>query len=243
MTGRSRRQVVAALALAGLVGVACSTDPTDATDVPLPTIGLGSDTGEGPAPRPTLAVEADQVERIAMIGDSITVGATPFLEEQFADLGIDASIDAQVGKRIDVTGGSNLAGTRIAAGVAEQLDADGFDDESVLWVVALGTNDIGQYAARDEVDAAIDDLLAEIPGDAPLVWINTYFADRPEQTAMVNEAIDWAVVRRGNATVGRWYDVAPTDGVLRSDGVHPNDDGAEVFATLVTATVDDALTS
>ncbi len=229
---------------AALVVGACSSEPSSgATDVPIPTIGLGSDVGGGAAPRPTLAVEADQVEHVAMIGDSITVGAMPHLEVQFATLGLDATINAQVGKRIDVSSGSNPAGTVVAASVADRLDFDQFDDEAVLWVVALGTNDIGQYADRGDIDAAIDELLAEIPDEAPLVWINTYFADRPEQTVLVNDAIDWAIVRRGNATVGRWYDVAPTDGVLTGDGVHPNDDGAEVFATLVTTTVEAALTT
>ncbi len=123
----------------------------------------------------------------------------------------------------------------MADGLAAAAAADGSTTDE-LWVVALGTNDIGQYEAQADVEAEIRELLTVVPPDAALVWINTWFRDRPDFTAQVNAAIQTVMAERGNATIGDWASVAPTEGVLRSDGVHPNDDGAKVFAELVLAT-------
>ena len=44
-------------------------------------------------------------------------------------------------------------------------------------MIALGTNDIGKYATQEEYEAVINELLAAIPGDAPIAWVNTYLRD------------------------------------------------------------------
>ncbi|BAN04150.1 GDSL-type esterase/lipase family protein [Ilumatobacter coccineus] len=228
--------LVAALGLA-----ACGGSDADTTsgepfeESPLPTIGLGSDLGSISGSAEVRAIDTGSVDSIVMIGDSITVGASPYLEEQFEQLGFaDVSINAQTGKRIGVTFGDNASGADIAEFIAAGLESD---PEETLWVVALGTNDIGQYNDTDEVAAEIDEILDPIPDGAPLIWVNTYFGDRPEATAEVNEAIESRLTARGNATIGRWSELAPTEGVLRSDGIHPGDEGAKVFANLVTTTV------
>ena len=236
MAPRTRRRSVALLLAAFALG-ACSSDSTgsgsgggaaaaDGVDVPLPTIGLGSDTGSGR----TVAADPDAITRVVMIGDSITVGAESFLLAGFEAAGLPVDIGAQSGKRIDVSGDVNPAGTRIA----EQFAATAGDD--VLWVVALGTNDIGQYTEQADVEQEIRDLLTFVPVDAPLVWINTWFRDRPEETVMVNAAIESVMRGRGNATIGDWATLAPVEGVLTGDGVHPNENGAQVFADLVVGT-------
>ena len=229
-----------ALVCLGLVALAaCTTSSSEASSGgpggPLPTIGLGSDIGQLSGGADVRAIDAGAVESIVMIGDSITVGATPALEEQFGQLGFgDVTIVAQQDKRISQTFGDNSSGADIANFLAADSDAP---TDSRLWVVALGTNDISQYDDVDEVVSVIQTVLEPIPAEAPLVWVNTYFEARPDDTAEVNAAIEQVIAQRGNATVGRWSDFAPADGVLRSDGVHPNDDGAVVFASVVTATV------
>ena len=181
------------------------------------------------------AIDAGAVTSIVMIGDSITVGATSALDDQFARLGFDdVTIVAQQDKRIGQSFGDNSSGADIAAFAAGQYEGR---PEERLWIVALGTNDISQYSSESEVETVIESVLASIPDDAPLIWVNTYFADRPDDTDRVNTAIEAVLARRGNATVGRWHDIAPADGVLRRDGVHPNEQGATVFASLVTTTV------
>lgn len=206
---------------------------------PLPTIGLGTDLGSISGGTDLRAIDTGEVDSIVMIGDSITVGSTPYLEEQFAQLGFEnVAITAQNGKRIGVSFGSNPSGADVATFVAAGQEND---PTHTLWVVALGTNDVGQYDGPEDVQAEIDTVLAPIPEDAPLIWINTYFAERPEKTAEVNAAIEQRLRERGNATIGRWSDIAASEGVLRGDGVHPNDEGAKVFANLVTTTVADFL--
>lgn len=228
--------LVAALGLAACGGDDAGTSSGEPfEESPLPTIGLGSDIGSISGSAEVRAIDTGRVNSIVMIGDSITVGAMPYLEEQFEQLGFaDVSINAQTGKRIGVTFGDNASGADIAEFIVAGVDAD---PEETLWVVALGTNDIGQYNGVDEVAAEIDEILEPIPEESPLIWVNTYFGDRPEATAEVNEAIEAQLTARGNATIGRWSELAPTDGVLRSDGIHPGDDGAKVFADLVTTTV------
>ncbi len=230
---------LALLGLGLLTVAACTSTSSEAANdgpqAPLPTIGLGSDIGQLSGGADVRAIDAGAVESVVMIGDSITVGATPALEEQFQQLGFgDVTIVAQQDKRIGQSFGDNSSGVDIATFLANQDDGA---PEEQLWVVALGTNDISQYNGVDEVVPVIESLLAPIPDGAPVVWINTYFEDRPEDTAEVNAAIEQVITQRGNATIGPWSVYAPTEGVLRSDGVHPNSDGAVVFASVVTATV------
>lgn len=232
-----------ALALVGLLTLgACTSTSSEASpnepavvDVPLPTIGIGSDLGQISGGADLRAIDAGEVESIVMIGDSITVGALPILEEQFAQLGFDdVVIVAQELKRIGQDIRDNPSGVDIAAFVAgdNPIEAD-----ERLWIVALGTNDISQYDTTEQVVEQIELMLESVPDSAPLIWINTYFEDRPEDTAEVNAAIDRVIGARENAVVGEWDQFAPADGVLRSDGVHPNSEGAKVFATVVTQTV------
>jgi lysophospholipase L1-like esterase len=203
-------------------------------EVPIPTIGLGSGDLFAPsAPEP--AADPGAVESIVMIGDSITVASTPELERQLDELGFDdVTIVAQQGKRIEESFGDNTGGALVADYLADEFA--GGDDER-LWIVALGTNDIGQYSDPSEVSAAVASVVDEVPDDAPLIWVDTYIEDRPDDTAAVNAAIAQAVTRRGNAAVGPWSAYASIDGVLSDDGVHPNDEGEIAFASVVTSTV------
>jgi lysophospholipase L1-like esterase len=233
------RRRVPLLAVSLIALAACTSASSEASDgdpqAPLPTIGLGSDIGQLTGGADVRAIDAGAVESIVMIGDSITVGATPALEEQFGQLGFsDVTIVAQQDKRIAQSFGNNSSGADIATFLANEMEGE---PEERLWIVALGTNDISQYDDVEDVIPVIESALAPIPDDAPVVWVNTYFEDRPEGTAEVNAAIEQVMTQRGNSTIGPWNAYAPADGVLRSDGVHPNSEGAVVFASVVTATV------
>ncbi|MEP1124192.1 MAG: GDSL-type esterase/lipase family protein [Ilumatobacter sp.] len=240
------RSRLATLALVGVLG-ACTFSSSEASsesgvegvDMPLPTIGLGSELGRISGGADVREIDTGSVESVVMIGDSITVGAQPFLQEQLQQLGFaDVTIVAQELKRVSQNISNNPSGADIASFVAGESSRPG--DEQ-LWIVALGTNDISQYGSVDEIVAEMETVIDAMPDDAPLVWVNTYFADRPEDTAEVNAAIEQVIDSRGNAVVGQWNQIAPSDGVLRGDGVHPNSDGAKVFAALVTTTVADFL--
>jgi hypothetical protein len=219
-------------------------DPSAATNPP-PTIGLGSeidrepgaDAEEASGDPGVRAADADLIDTVVMIGDSITVGSTPALEERFEQLGFfDVTIEAENGKRIAQEVSGNPSGVSIADTlVATDVAADPLEE---LWVVALGTNDIGAYAERDEVEAVVDEMLDSVPDDASLVWVDTYLPNDVEGSDLVNDVVRERLADRGNAVVAPWSAVADRDGVLSADMIHPSDQGSEVFAATVAATID-----
>ena len=207
----------------------------------MPTIGLGSDIGQLSGGADVRAIDAGAVESIVMIGDSITVGATSALEEQFDQLGFgDVTIVAQQDKRIGQSFGDNSSGADIATFLANDMDGE---PEEQLWIVALGTNDISQYDDVDDVVPVIESVLASdsrrCAGDLGqhVLRGSTRGHRRGERRDRAGHR------RRGNATIGPWNAYAPADGVLRGDGVHPNNEGAVVFASVVTSTVANFLQS
>lgn len=227
--------VPVAVVLAGCGLSLTTTTETPDNSTPMPT--LVADPGRVAAPGldEALAVESTPmtVDNIVMIGDSITVGSTPALEEAFADIGFDdVLIVSQNGKRIDRNADGNPSGTSVAT----FLTSERSDRSTELWVVALGTNDVNQYPEAD-LRTAIDEMLAAIPPESPLVWVDTFFGTQPDGAALVNDTIAELVERRGNATVARWSAVADGDGVLTGDGVHPREAGTELFADTVVDTV------
>lgn len=237
-----------ALALAACGATSTSADGQGGADTetgepfeeaPVPTIGLGSDLGAISGSADLRAIDTGEVDSIQMIGDSITVGSTPYLQERFDFLGFETvGINAQNSKRIGLSFGDNPSGADIATFVSNGLDGD---PEHTLWVVALGTNDIGQYDGPEPIGEVVDAVLDAIPDESPVIWIDSYHGERLDQTAELNAVIEERLRARGNATIGRWSALAPADGVLRSDLIHPSDDGAVVFADLVVATVADFL--
>ena len=80
----------------------------------------------------------------------------------------------------------------------------------------------------------INELLAAIPADAPIVWVDCYLTDyqdavRPRSARRCARCSP----TRGNATVVDWASVAQEDGVL-TDNVHPSGFGRIEFARRVT---------
>jgi lysophospholipase L1-like esterase len=165
-----------------------------------------------------------------MVGDSITVGSSAELGAAFDEIGFpDAEINARSGRRMVVDDGV----TSGLDGIAEVL-ADGGQPD--LWVIALGSNDVAGYAP-EEYPAAIAELLAAIPGDAPIVWVDCYVSDHEDASVAFGTALRQVLAERGNATVVDWATVAREDGVL-TDNVHPSGFGRGEFARRVVSAVD-----
>ena len=228
--------VAALVALVALSG--CMADQTATTasgaEVPPPAIAVTGDPAAISGASDGIADDASGIDTVVMIGDSITKGATPALDERYELLGLDHLIEAQNGKRIAVSSPDNASGVSIAQFVADNGDGDHTDE---VWVVALGTNDVGQYASPDEIAAVVNEILAAVPDDAALVWVDIYFRGRAEAAAEFNEIVRDRVARRGDSVIAPWASFAPSEGVLTGDGVHPTSEGADVFAFVVTDTV------
>ena len=229
------------LVAAGALASGCNESGTAASgeDPPLPTIGLGGGLGDvDTIPSDLVADNADDIDSIVMIGDSITVASTPALEDQFAEMGFaDPVIQAVVGKRIAVSSTSNPSGVK----VAEFIVGSAPDSGGQLWVVALGANDVNQYGSPDEIAGVVNEMLDAVPEDVPLVWVDTYYRDESEGAALINAIVADRLSRRGNSVMAPWNAFAANDGVVRSDGVHPTESGTIVFADVVGATISDFL--
>ena len=84
-----------------------------------------------------------------------------------------------------------------------------------LWVIALGTNDVANYRPED-YPAAINELLAAIPADAPVLWVDCYLDDYRDPSEQFDGVLRQVLAVRGNARVVDWASVAGEDGVLRT---------------------------
>lgn len=224
---------------------------------PLPTIGLGSDiNGDGQATggANVRLVGSTQIDTVVMVGDSITVASEPALVDVFARLGFDnVIIRSQQSKRIANGSRSNPSGAEVASDLVAAIesgdsllpddapliapDDDPQDHSNELWVVALGTNDIAQYSDPAERAAAINEMLNSVPAESMLVWVDTYWRDRPEGTDEFNATIVDRVGQRGNSIIAEWSVVADADGNLRDDGVHPREEGSTAFANAIAAAI------
>ncbi|HUS41415.1 MAG TPA: SGNH/GDSL hydrolase family protein [Ilumatobacteraceae bacterium] len=229
--------------IASAVGVAAALVGCGANDsgpvslspaVPQPAIVVSGDPAAISGAADSNADAASTIDSVVMIGDSITKGSMAYLDERFGLLGLDHTIEAENGKRMAVSSPSNPSGASVAAFLAENGDGDHSDE---VWVVALGTNDVNQYASPDEIAAAVNEVLNEVPDDAAVVWVDTYVSELAEATDAINSIIRERVERRGDSVVAPWTAFVEGDGVLTRDGVHPTSGGADVFAFVVTDTV------
>ena len=178
-------------------------------DVPPPAIAVTGDPAAISGASDGIADDAAGIDTVVMIGDSITKGATPALDERYELLGLDHLIEAQNGKRIAVSSPDNASGVSIAQFLADNGDGDHTDE---VWVVALGTNDVGQYASPDEIAAVVNEILAAVPDDAALVWVDTTSAIAAEAAAELNAIVRDRVARRGDSVIAPWSVVRPERG-------------------------------
>ena len=145
------------------------------------------------------------------------------------------AIDAQVGRRITVGDrGQPYPGTEIVDYIANSNPPD-------VWVITLGTNDIGKYADGAEFAAQVQALLDLLPEAAPLVGSTRGTAPnstRPNSSTRHSARSSVSVTMPSSPT-GR---VTPTtEGVVTFDLVHPTTDGIAVFAQVVADGVDSLL--
>ncbi len=205
-----------------LVGLAACGDP--------PRGRFADDTVPGATS--SAGTEPTVIRSVVMVGDSITQGSTDELHAAFESTGVtDVRIDAERGRRIEVGNGKGsgpLSGKR----TVYNLLAEGLTPDA--WIIALGTNDVGSYASAEAYGELIDGLLGMLPNDTPLVWVNV---DRPQyedDTNVFNLVLEQRITDRGNAVIAGWFAVAsdPEADLLRSDDLHPNNDGQQAFALI-----------
>ncbi len=159
------------------------------------------------------------------MGDSITFDSLVPIDAELERLGVtDQILDGVPGRPISQ--GIDAINVLVAEGV--RPDA---------WVIALGTNDLGT-AADESGDAegyrsAIASVLDVVPADAPIVWVNVFVVSMSAASEVFNLVLTDELDARGNAVIADWHAsaAAAPQTLLRDDGVHPTQRGAEQFAS------------
>lgn len=175
------------------------------------------------------------VTSVAVVGDSITEGSAALLESTLRGAGVDdVRIEGKASRRIEVGNGKGAAPKSGVITLYELL-AEGVDPS--VWVIELGTNDVGSYGSADEYGALIDLITDMLPSSKPLVWVNTYREQYLDDTKVFNLVLEQRMQQRGNAVIADWYTVAsaPDQTVLRSDNLHPNENGQAALGLLILA--------
>ncbi|MCU1395787.1 MAG: hypothetical protein JWM34_4215 [Ilumatobacteraceae bacterium] len=170
---------------------------------------------------------------IAMVGDSITALSKTTIQAVMTEIGFQTiTINAEPSRRIESGKQKPTPGLNIVKFIEASKPAPD------MWVIALGTNDAGQYSNDADYQALIDDVLAVIPKKAPLVWISTYRHDQVPACQHFNLLVRASLLQRGNAAMGEWFDqVTKNSSILTHDGVHPNAKGILVFADTVRSAI------
>lgn len=187
---------------------------------------------EPPTPRPTT---------VAVVGDSLTVSAADEIEVALATVDLELlAIDAMESRRT-TRGSTGLpSGVEAVESIVSTLDPG---VEPGLWVIALGTNDVASVGSLDGFRPEMRQLLDLIPADAPVIWVDLWIRDRPEQIAQANRMIRAELRdREGGSAVVDWFAHGDDDGIITDDGVHLTDAGQLLFATSIADTVDEMFT-
>ena len=169
---------------------------------------------------------APVVQKILVIGDSLTVGSGPSLTADLSATGAAVTVDA-----ID---GSGL--TNHVVDWHSRIPQDVAADHPDLVVIALGTND---SAAGASYGAQVDAVMSSLPAGQQVIWV------LPRLAASLQPGIS-QLAGAVYAAVARWpgLRVADTDGIMSlhpewvaADGIHYNTTGYQTLGDAVFAYV------
>lgn len=169
---------------------------------------------------------------VAVVGDSLTVAATDEIADALSRVGVrTALIDGRESRRM-TAGGSDLpSGVSAIEGIVGSHRPD-------LWVVALGTNDVGAELGAERFRSDVRATLDAIPSDAPVVWVDVWIRDRRDDVVAANTLLHAELAGRAAPTsVVDWFSAGAIDGVITGDGVHLTDAGQIHFAAEIAEAV------
>ena len=181
---------------------------------------------------PRDALPADLPDTVAVVGDSLTESAQREITAYLKALGIDVvTIDGAQNRRM-THGDRPDPGIDIVDRIQKVADPE-------LWVIALGTNDVGAEVSPQQYGSDINTLLEAIPDDAPVVWVDVWIRDRQPQVETANTVLRDTLAGRPDSIVADWFAHGDDPGIITRDGVHLTNDGRYMFAaTIAAATVD-----
>jgi lysophospholipase L1-like esterase len=170
---------------------------------------------------------------VAVVGDSLTVSAADEIDVALTDAGLEVlAVDGLENRRM-VRGGAE---TRPGVDAIDDILAAGHEPE--LWIVALGTNDVGNGIDEPHFSDDVEAVLRGVPTGAPVIWIDLFIRDRPRLVAQANDAIRSVSAIRPGTLVVDWNGLGDAPGIVTSDGVHLTEAGQDLFAATMAAAVD-----
>lgn len=170
---------------------------------------------------------------IVVVGDSLTVGSATQTARALRAKGWGPiCIDAAIARSIKF-GGSLLPS---GLNAVERIKASDpvWNDPTITWVVALGTNDVGfSTTSAERADQYVHDQLAAI-GPNQTYWVNVCTArtDWQYEEAIFNHSISTSGVR-----VIDWYSASEDQHWTAGDRIHLNTIGYQARADLIANTV------
>lgn len=189
-------------------------------------------------PSPSTVVATTLVDRspmpgsVAVIGDSIALSAQELLTASLESLGLDVVAFDAVESRRMVSGGTALPS---GASAIEDVLASGVEPE--LWIIALGTNDVGARSRPRETVADIAAIIELLPDDAHVMWVDTWVRDLDDEAVTLNGLLRLVLTDRPNTVVVDWHARGAVDGTIIADGVHLSPTGKVEFARSIADTL------
>lgn len=171
-----------------------------------------------------------------IVGDSLTGGNDSFIRAKLRTAGLDSvRVEGLSARRISVS--FDFRGRR-DSGIdrIRTLRSAGVDPD--LWVIQLGTNDLGAVEncrCADRVAFAqslIEQLVDEVGSDAAIAWVTVHDRDRPAVADDFNTAIFLAALDHPRMTMIQWKRRAADHPDWFLDDVHPNGRGLEELTTM-----------
>ena len=172
---------------------------------------------------------------MVIVGDSLTGGNASYIAPALRSAGLDARVEGLSARRIAVS--FQFKGYR-DSGIERirRLRADGVDPS--LWVIQLGTNDLGvvqNCGCADKVAFAIgliDRLLAELPAERPVAWVTLMNRADYDLTNTFNEALRRRAVINPYMRLIDWATISLQRPDWFIDSVHQNIDGVAQFTKM-----------
>ena len=165
---------------------------------------------------------------VAVIGDSIALSAQEIVTAAIEFLDVEILAYDAVESRRMISGSEGLPSG--ASAIADLVEDATYPE---LWIVALGTNDVGAMSGADSVRADIERLLSLIPDEAHLIWVDTWAEPFDEGAVAFNSLLRDTLAARDYTTVLDWYTIAEVDGLIIADGVHLSEVGKVEFARMI----------
>ncbi len=173
--------------------------------------------------------------RVWIVGDSLTLGSATKLRSELTAIGVTNVVDGAISRRISASAPPLLSGVITARTIrATRGEAD-------CWVVALGTNDLNTgVTTPTRADAAITEMMAEIPVPARVWWVNIDYhavegstVDYPAATRTFNNALAKRDASDARFELIDWYGLAEAHPQWFVDAVHVNSAGHSARASLI----------